>query len=241
MKKEELVKQNKKKVSKVEKEKGIKSEFAELAKVLSGELDLRKKQEEAEKLKDLAIEKHKSLIREGIEDGESEIVSGVPKKVVQKIDLFEWEAPIRTSFNFEMRTFMGIVALSLVWILFLAILGHYMLMLAVIALLFFIYVAGTTEPIKVKHKVTTRGIETTDRLYEWFMLDSFYFTKKNSQELLIVNTKLRVPDKLIMLIDPKDRAAIFVLLQELLLYKDIKKQGRLSSITYGEYIPLEKV
>ena len=50
-----------------------------------------------------------------------------------------------------------------------------------IALVFFIYVAGATEPITTTHRITARGIETFDRLYEWFLMDNFYFTKKNNQ------------------------------------------------------------
>jgi hypothetical protein len=34
---------------------------------------------------------------------------------------------------------------------------------------------------------------------------------------------------------------IFVLLQDKLLYKDIRKQGKLEKLNFGEYIPLEKV
>jgi hypothetical protein len=73
------------------------------------------------------------------------------------------------------------------------------------------------------------------------MLDNFYFTKRNGQEFLIVNTKLRFPGTLIILLDEDDRLPIFLLLQEYVLYKDIKKQGRLEKMSLGEYIPLEEV
>lgn len=241
MEKKELVKLNSKKIKAKDGNRDLKNDFSELAKVLTGEMSLRKKEEEAKRLKELAIKRHKQKMRSGVEEGDIVLDKATEKTVIQKIDLFEWEAPIRTSFNFDMKVFVGIVILSLIFILFLAILGNYPLMFAIIALLFFIYVAGTTEPIKVTHKITTQGIETTDKLYEWFMLDKFWFANKNGQNLLIVSTKLRAPANLIMLLDEKDRAAIFVLLQDTLLYRDVKKLGRVEQLTFGEYIPMEEV
>jgi hypothetical protein len=112
---------------------------------------------------------------------------------------------------------------------------------SIIALLFVIYVLGTTKPQIVKHKITARGFDTGGKLYEWYLLKNFYFTKKGDQLMLLVETSLRFPAMLIFLVDEKDKEAIFVLLQDKLLYKDIRKQGSLEKINYGEYIPLEKI
>jgi len=114
-------------------------------------------------------------------------------------------------------------------------------MAALISLLFFLYVVFSTKPMRIKNKITAKGIDFDNKLYEWYMFDSFYFTKRNDQNFLIVNTKLRFPTSLIMLLDEKDRLPIFLLLQEYVLYKEIKKQGRLEKMSFGEYIPLEEV
>jgi hypothetical protein len=137
--------------------------------------------------------------------------------------------------------FLILVAVCLVLILLLAVLQHYMLMVAIIALLFLVYVLGTTKPLIVTHQITARGIETYNKLYEWYVLKDFYFTKRNDTFFLIVTTKLNFPGALVFLLDEKDRNPIFVLLQDKLLYKEIRKQGRLEKLNYGEYIPLEKV
>ncbi len=221
-----------------------------LAKILSGEMELSKKEEEIRKLKKFAIENQKELNRIKIRKGELVLEKqdneeidddSSNKKVVQKIKLFEWTSPIRLKFLYDKKSFMIIVALSLVFILYLALLGHYGLMFAIIALLFFVYVAGTTEPIDVKHVITTRGIESFEKLYEWHMLEDFWFTKKNDQYMLIVLTKLRIPTKLIMLVEKADTATIFLLLQDKLLYKDVKKYSKLDGWAYGEYIKIEDV
>jgi hypothetical protein len=223
--------------------KGLSSELGDLAKVLTGEMKLRMKEEELAKVKKKAVERQKEIRRERIVKGEEEIVKDDPerRKVVQNIKLFTWKAPTRLKMPFNVRTYMLTVGACLVFIVFLAVLGHYGLMAAIIALLFFIYVAGTTEPVTVSHTITSRGIDSLGKLYEWFMLNDFWFTEKEGQTLLIVGTKLRMPGELMMLIDRKDRAAIFVLLQDKLLYREIRKQGRVQKMSFGEYIPLEKV
>jgi len=221
----------------------IGDEFSDIKEILSGEMKLREREEKLAKLKEDAKKKQKAQKRKKI--AQKEIVleeSDIPtKKVVQNIKLFEWEAPDRYKFNFESKTFWGILALVLVFILYLAILGQYYFMAAVVALVFLIYVAGTNNPVTVKHKITSRGIDTGNKLYEWFMLNSFWFSKKGDQYMLIVETKLRYPKALIMLFSESDKDAIFVLLQEKVLYKDIRKQSKLDRLTFGDYIPFDKV
>lgn len=223
--------------------KTIKNEFDDILDILSGEMQLREKTEKIEKLKEEAKQKQRVEKRKKI--AEKEIVleeSDIPaKKVVQNIKLFEWEAPDRYRFEFNTKTFWIILALSLVFVLFLAILEQYYFMASIIALLFFVYVAGTNKPFRIKHKITARGVDTGGKLFEWFVLDSFWFSIKNGQYLLIIETKLRYPKSLMLLLDGADKDAIFVLLQEKVLYKDIRKQSRLDVLTYGNYIPFEEI
>jgi len=218
-------------------------EFKDIMEIISGEMELREKEEKIQKLKEEAKSKQKAVKRKKV--AEKELVleeSDIPaKKVIQNIKLFEWRAPERYLFKFEGKTFWIILALSLVFILYLAILENYYLMAAMISLLFFIYTAGTNKPKKIKHKITARGVDTAGKLYEWFMLDNFWFSIKNGQYFLILETKLRYPKALILLLEKVDKDAIFILLQEKVLYKDVRKQGRIDVLTYGQYIPFEDI
>jgi hypothetical protein len=226
-----------------DKRKNIDKDLKKIAEILSGEMALKKRREKLKKLKEEAIKVQKDKKRKDVIEERVELEEDIsqPKKVVQNIKLFEWEAPERYEYSFNDKSFIIVIAISLVLILFLAILQKYFLMAALISLLFFIYVVFSTKPSKVKHKITARGIDFNNKLYEWFMLDNFYFTKKKDQNFLIVNTKLRLPSTLIMLLDEDDRLPIFLLLQEYVLYKEIKKQNRLEKMSFGEYIPLEEV
>ncbi len=231
------------KVNTKKKQKGsFAKEITDLGKILSGEMALKKKEEEILKMKKKAIQEQKKKIRDGLKSGDVKLEDlKKNKKVVQKIKLFEWESPIRVPFSFEMKNFLVIVAVCLLFILFLAVLGHYVLMFAIMSLLFFIYVAGTTKPVKVKHTITAKGIETMGVLYEWYVLENFFFTKKKGKYILLLDTKLRLPSQLFILCSKKEMTTIFLLLQDQLLYKDVKKQSSLEKMNFGEYISLEEL
>lgn len=227
--------------SKVKKKISLADELSDIAKVLSGELELRKREEEVEKLAKKAKEKQIELKRKSVVKGEAKVEADVEKKVVQKIKLFEWEAPMRFNQPFNPKMFLIITGVMLLFIMYLAVLGHYGLMASIIALLFLFYVLGTTPPAIVTHQINTKGIESMGSLYEWLVLDSFWFSKREGQYMLAVETKLRFPGRLLMLLDEKDVKALFVLLADKLEYKDIRKWSRLDQMNFGEYIPFEKL
>jgi hypothetical protein len=201
-----------------------------------------KQKERLEVLKKKAIEKQKKFVRNAIKDGRM-VLDTNKEKVVQKINLFEWDAPIRKKFLFSKKDFLILVTLTLIFMIYLSILGHYMLMFALAALLFVIYVAGLFEPQIVKHKITTQGIEAFNVLYKWEILDDFYFSKLEDQYFLIVDTNLKVERRLILLINKGDLEPIFILLQDKLLYKAFKnnKMWLGDRLSLGQYIPIEKI
>lgn len=221
----------------------VKNEFSDILKIISGEVTLREKEEEVQRLKEKA--KKEKKVEKRIKVANKELVleeSDIPtKKVVQNIKLFEWEAPDRIALKIRNKQFIFILTACMILVLYFAILGNYYLMACVIAFIFFIYVASTNKPLTMKHKITTRGIDTGDKLYEWFMINDFWFSTKGDQYFLNIDTKLRFPKGLILLLNKEDKDAIFVLLQEKVLYKDIRKQGWLDKTMYGEYIDFERV
>lgn len=219
-------------------------QFAKIAKILTGEKDLRDRQENLTKEKKKAIQEQKDIRRKKIIRGEEvlEIEDVQKKEIVQSIKLFEWKAPERYEVKLNNKGFLIILAFSLLFIVLLAVLGKYYLIAAIISVLFVIYAAGTTKPLVATHKITARGIDTGGKLYEWYMLDDFYFSKKGDLYTLMVQTKLNFPKALVLLCKEEDKDPLFVILQKNLLYRDIrKKQNKIDIISYGEYIPLEKI
>ena len=215
-----------------------------LADFLTGEKALRDKEQSIENAKKEAIKEEKNKRRRDIVEGKAKLKEDPvqKKKVVQNIKLFEWSAPERYQIKLQSKNFLIIVVISLLFISLLAVLGKYYLIFAIISVLFVIYAAGSTKPLIAKHKITARGIETVGKLYEWYMLEDFYFCKKGNMYTLLVQTKLNFPKALVLLCNEKDKDPIFVILQEKLLYRDIRKKlNKVDVLSFGEYVPLEKI
>lgn len=244
------------------KENNFLKEAKSIADILSGEAKLQEEEEKRLKDSNRADRRKQEIIDEMVANGEitinkeiSSVSSDVQteRKVVQNIKLYEWKAPIRLKFAFDRKVYFTAVILSAIFIVYLVILGQYGLMGAIIALLFFIYVSGTYDPIDIKNRITTRGIETpisieedkdiieTSKLYEWYMMEDFAFYNKNEQILLIVRTKLRFPSKLMLIADKKQIKPIFNLLQDKILYRDLKKNPLMDKIVYGDYLSIETI
>ena len=215
-----------------------------LADFLTGERALRDKEQSIANAKKEAIKEEKNKRRRDIVEGKAKLKEDPvqKKKVVQNIKLFEWSAPERYQIKLQSKNFLIIVVISLLFISLLAVLGKYYLIAAIISVLFVIYAAGSTKPLIAKHKITARGIETVGKLYEWYMLEDFYFCKKGNMYTLLVQTKLNFPKALVLLCNEKDKDPIFVILQKKLLYRDIRKKlSKVDVLSFGEYVPLERI
>ena len=178
--------------------------------------------------------------KESMKTSDDVVEEVIASKIVQLKNLYTWESPMRIPIQFEKKSFIIVIALSLIFILYLTILGKYFLMLAVIAILFVIYVASVTPTTNVKHSITTRGIFSIDKLYEWFMLDEYWFSKKGETIFMIVKTKLRFPTSLIILVKEDQIDDIFKMLVYRLPYRINNKYILGEKLSFGEIIPSEE-
>jgi len=105
-------------------------------------------------------------------------------------DLVVWTAPARPfkrrSRQFYVTTFAiaGIVSL----VLFLA--EGIMPVILIISLVFLYYVLSTVQPENIEYKVTTKGIRIANKLTEWQVLNSFWFSKSFDNDLMIIGTSM---------------------------------------------------
>ncbi len=225
-----------------------------LASMITGEAQLEQEQIKKERAKERAAERKRIKVDQKISVGEVSLEDEIERPaVVQNIKVYDWDAPIRLKIGFEKKAYFSVVIIAAIFVVYLAILGQYGLMASIVALLFFIYVSGVYEPIEIRNRITTRGIETpisieeekeivsTSKLYEWYMLEDFAFYRKNEQIMLIIRTKLRFPTKLMLLLSEKKIKPIYKILEKKIIYRDIKRENVLDKIVYGEYIPLENV
>ena len=84
-----------------------KNEFEKIAEILTGEKNMRDRQEKLRKEKIKAKNEEKNRRRERIVKGEEvlEVEEVQKKEIVQNIKLFEWKAPERYEINLDNKGF----------------------------------------------------------------------------------------------------------------------------------------
>jgi hypothetical protein len=135
-------------------------------------------------------------------------------------DLVVWTAPARPfkrrGRQFYVTTFAiaGIVSL----VLFLA--EGIMPVILIISLVFLYYVLSTVQPENIEYKVTTKGIRIANKLTEWQVLNSFWFSDRFDNHLMIIDTSI-IPGRTEIVVNPE-------------VEEEIKKE-------VSAYIPYEEV
>ena len=114
--------------------------------------------------------------------------------------IVSWKSPVRVFKARSKKYFTKVALYALVAILAAIAIDQPLLVGVIIAVVFVVYVLATAEPEIIEHRVTTMGIVSGGRPFLWDELDSFWFDKKGDDRLLFVQTYLRFPTLLIILL-----------------------------------------
>jgi len=116
--------------------------------------------------------------------------------------LLSWKAASRP-FRKKDRSFYttsAVIVILLILIAFLA--SEFLLIGVLLALTFVAYVLAFVPPGNVKYKISTQGITIGDDFYFWHYLDSFWLKEKENSKILVVQTRLRLPGQLMLVLGP---------------------------------------
>lgn len=116
--------------------------------------------------------------------------------------LLSWEAPSRP-FRKKDRSYYTTIAILVILLVLIAFLAREFLLVGVIlALAFVAYVLAFVPPHHVKYRISTQGITIGEDFYFWHFLDSFWFKESNGHKVLHIQTRLRFPAQLMLVLDP---------------------------------------
>jgi hypothetical protein len=151
-----------------------------------------------------------------------------------------WESPSRLFKKRDkdfFRNILAIVALILV-ILFFA--REFILILAVLSVVFLIYVFSTVPPENIAHAITSLGIETSGKFYPWDSMSEFWFEKQWDQHMLVITPKMGT--RLIILLGDVEEEGVKDVLKRHLLFSEIPKKTMVDNAAtwLSKKIPLEK-
>ena len=164
---------------------------------------------------------------------------------ITPVEIYEsWSSPSRVFVARDKAWFLKNAAVFLVLILVLAFLGEIVIIVGLVSLLALIYVLSTVPPELAKHEISNKGIKSFDRIYYWKTLKEFWISNKQGFTLLNVNTNLKFPAKLVMLISSDGERKITELLLKKIPYMEIsenKEQDWLSKRSDGIYKHKEEI
>lgn len=146
-------------------------------------------------------------------------------------ELYSWVGPDRIFVARDKKWFINIALIALVMLVITLFLREFLLMGVILALMFVAYILATVPPQKVDHKITTQGIIIHRRSYLWEELADFWFTEKYGHEVLNIDTYLRFPGELVLVIKKEDRQLIRDILVKYLPFREVAQKSWLDRST----------
>lgn len=132
----------------------------------------------------------------------------IPENVkVEKI-LLEWTAPSRPYKVRSREFYTTILSIAFLLGVILLLLKEFLLIGVIMAFAFLSYVLATYKPDNANHKITTSGIRTDNKLYDWKSLTNFWLKKQWDQEVIICKTVTALPGVILLVLDPAKRETI---------------------------------
>ncbi len=102
----------------------------------------------------------------------------------------EWSSPSRLFKQRNREYFLNIGAIVFLLMIILVFAREFVLIAAVLSVVFLIYVLSTVPPEEVKHRITNLGIESAGHFYRWEELADFWFESQWGQTMLILRPYL---------------------------------------------------
>lgn len=113
-----------------------------------------------------------------------------------------WSSPSRLFKKRDREFFVNILAIVFLLSVILVFIREFVLIAAVLSIVFLIYVLSTVPPEAVKHRITNMGIESAGHFYRWEECADFWFEEQWGQIVLVLRLFTQ-PRLMILLSDQK--------------------------------------
>src|SRR3990167_1337267 len=140
------------------------------------------------------------------------------KEEMEAKAIISWKSPERIFKARSKKYFTKVALYAFIFILLAIAIGEYVFIGVIMAVVFVVYVLATAAPQTIEHKITNMGIISGGRAFLWEELDSFWFEKRGDDRLLMVQTDLHFPTRLIMLLTNVSERTLLELLEKHLHY-----------------------
>lgn len=127
----------------------------------------------------------------------------VPKHESREEEVYAtWSSPSRLFKKRDREFFVNIFAIVFLLSVILVFVREFVLIAAVLSIVFLIYVLSTVPPEEVKHRITNLGIESAGHFYRWEEFADFWFEEQWGQVTIVLRLFMQ-PRIIILLGDQK--------------------------------------
>lgn len=157
--------------------------------------------------------------------------------------LLSWEAPARP-FRKKDRSYYTTIAILVVLVCLIAFLfREFLLMGVILALAFVSYVLAFVSPHNIKYRISTQGITVGEDFYFWHFLDAFWLKEKDGIKVLHIQTRLRFPAQLMLVLGPQDEEKIKKIVSRFLPFVEVPHKSWMEKWSEGlqKNFPLENI
>ncbi|MDO8573946.1 MAG: hypothetical protein Q7R77_04325 [Candidatus Daviesbacteria bacterium] len=157
--------------------------------------------------------------------------------------LLTWEAPSRP-FKKKDRSYYTTIAILVILLALIAFLAsEFLLIGALLSFAFVTYVLAFVPPHNITYRISTQGITIGEDFYFWHFLDAFWFKEKEKQKILHIQTCLRFPAQLMLVLRDQDEEKIKKLVARFLPYVEVPYKSWMEkwSESLQKHFPLENI
>jgi hypothetical protein len=154
--------------------------------------------------------------------------------------LLSWSAPSRLFKKRDKEYFTNTGAIVFLLIVILVFAREFLLIAAVVSIVFLIYVLSTVPPENVEHQVTNLGIDSVGRFYKWEELVDFWFETQWGQTMLQIRPVTGTRIIILLGHEPKDKVREVV--SKYIQYREEPEKTWVDNAAtwLSEKVPLEK-
>ena len=151
-----------------------------------------------------------------------------------------WSSPARLFKKRDREFFVNILAIVFLLSVILVFVREFVLIAAVLSIVFLIYVLSTVPPEMVKHRITNMGIESAGHFYRWEECADFWFEEQWGQTTLVL--RLFVEPRLMILLGDQKKEKMREFVAAHIPYREEPDRNWVDNAArwITEKIPLEK-
>lgn len=162
------------------------------------------------------------------------------EKPVQQEVLLAWSSPSRLFKRRDREYFTNIGAIVFLLIVILLFAREFLLIAAVVSIVFVVYVLSTVPPEEVSHRITNLGLESAGHFYRWEEIMEFWFDQQWGQTMLVMRPIIGT--RIIVLLGSIEKEDVRKLIAQYIPFREQPEKTWADNAArwITEKIPLEK-